>query len=105
MFVLSENNKVLKLQMTIPNGYKCQLRQVLNGPLTVLPLSLPFTFSFFSFICKLCLVQLKLNYIMTNAMGAWIAKWYSHSTFEHWNATPWAMRSILGDDYSFSAQA
>ena len=38
-------------------------------------------------------------------MGAWIAKWYSHSTFEHWYATPWAMRSILGDDYSFSAQA
>ena len=64
-----------------------------------------FFFSFFSFLCKLYLVQLKLNYIMTNAMGAWIAEWYSHSTFEHWYATPWTMRSILGDDYSFSAQA
>ena len=38
-------------------------------------------------------------------MGAWIAEWSSHSTFEHWYAIPWAMRSILGDDYSFSGQA
>ena len=37
--------------------------------------------------------------------GAWIAEWSSHSTFDHQNATPWAVRSILGDDYSFLAQA
>ena len=30
-------------------------------------------------------------------MGAWIAEWSSHLTFEHQYATPWAMSSSLGD--------
>ena len=30
-------------------------------------------------------------------MGAWIAKWSSHSTFEHWYIAPWAASSSLGD--------
>ena len=38
-------------------------------------------------------------------MGALIAKWSLHLTFEHWYATPWAQRSILGDYYSFLAQS
>ena len=29
----------------------------------------------------------------------------SHSTYEHRYATPWAVRSIIGYNYSFSAQA
>ena len=29
--------------------------------------------------------------------SAWIAEWSSHSTFEHWYATPWAMSLSLGD--------
>ena len=32
-----------------------------------------------------------------NILGAWIAEWSSHSTFEHQYATPWAMRLILGE--------
>ena len=35
--------------------------------------------------------------------GAWIVKWSSHLTFEHWYAMPWAIWSILGDNYSFLA--
>ena len=38
-------------------------------------------------------------------LGAWIAEWSSHLTFEHWYAMPWAVRLILVDDYSISAQA
>ena len=34
-------------------------------------------------------------------LGAWIAKWSSHSTFEHWCAMPWAMSSSLGDNKLF----
>ena len=34
-------------------------------------------------------------------MGAWIAEWSSHSTFEHWYAMPWAGSSSLGDDKLF----
>ena len=45
------------------------------------------------------------NCNMEDFRGAWIAEWSSHSTSEHWYAMPWAMRLILGDDYSFSAQA
>ena len=37
--------------------------------------------------------------------SAWIAEWSSHSTFEHWYATPWAMSSSLGDVKLFWTQA
>ena len=43
---------------------------------------------------------------MEGMWGAWIAKWSSHTTKnEHRYAAPWAVRLILGDNYSFSAQA
>ena len=34
-------------------------------------------------------------------MGAWIVKWYSHLTFVHWYAMPWAVSSSFGADNSF----
>ena len=44
-------------------------------------------------------------YPLYGSMGAWVAEWSLHSTFEHRYAMPWAVRSILGDNYSFLAQA
>ena len=37
---------------------------------------------------------------------AWIAEWSSHLTYnEQWHTAPWAVRSIRGDNHTFSAQA
>ena len=41
------------------------------------------------------------DYLIQLKKGAWIVKWSSHSTFEHWYATPWAVRLSLGDDNLF----
>ena len=41
---------------------------------------------------------------LSTSLGAWIAEWSSHSTMEIWNIMPCAVRSIHGDNYSFSAQ-
>ena len=35
-------------------------------------------------------------------LGAWIVEWSLHLTREHWYAMPWAVRSSLGADNSFS---
>ena len=45
------------------------------------------------------------HYFTMSLLGAGIAERSSQSTFEHLYAMPWAIRSILNDDNSFSAQA
>ena len=53
----------------------------------------------------LIIVNKKLLYLTLKTGDTWIDELSSHSTFEHWYAMPLAVRLILGDDYSFSAQA